>query len=359
LQLRILVRHLGKDKWPVNVLSSEKQTRVIAALTEGCSVRATERLTDVHQETILNLSRRVGEGCHRLLDGMLRGLQVGVIELDEQWSFIGCKQKNVRDGERERGDSWLFIALDATSKAVLSYRIGKRTTQNTMALAQDLHARLVNRPQITADGFVPYVNAIADVFDRKVDFAQLMKHYGTPAGNEAAVRYSPGSIRGIEKQVVCGAPDETKISTSYVERFNLSTRMHLRRFTRLTNAFSKKLANHRAAIALHLAYYNLVAHPRNDPLHARDGARRDRSSVDRGRAGRGGAQRAGTDAAPSDAAAAPVRHERRAREGYVGRCARGSAEADQEQGQPWAEKIPGDQGRARSRGVVAPARGNP
>ena len=245
----------------MNALPLEKQTRVIAALTEGCSVRAVERLTDVHRETILNLGVRVGDGCRRLLDGMMRKLQVGVVELDEQWSFVGCKQKNVRPHDehgRERGDSWLFIALDATSKAVLSYVVGKRTAENTLALAEDLHARLVNRPQITADGWLPYVNAVPLAFDRKVDFAQLQKVYQSTPGNDAAHRYSPGSIRGIEKQVVCGTPDESKISTSYVERFNLSTRMHLRRFTRLTNGFSKKLANHRAAIALHMAYYNLV-----------------------------------------------------------------------------------------------------
>jgi IS1 family transposase len=242
----------------VNTLPREKQVRTISALTEGCSIRATARLVEADRETVMYLGVRVGDGCRRLLDGMLRNLQVGVIELDEQWSFVGCKQKNVRDGQRERGDAWLFIALDATSKAAITYTVGKRTAENTLALAQDLHARLVNRPQITADGFVPYVNAIADAFDRKVDFAQLMKTYQATAGNDAAHRYSPGSIRGIEKQVVCGSRDEEKISTSYVERFNLSTRMHLRRFTRLTNAFSKKLTNHRAAIALHLAYYNLV-----------------------------------------------------------------------------------------------------
>src|SRR5882724_6453591 len=115
----------------MNALPLEKQTRVIAALTEGCSVRATERLTDVHRETILNLGVRVGDGCHRLLDGMLRGLQVGVVELDEQWSFVGCKQKNAKPGEYERGDSWLFIALDATSKAVITYTVGKRTGETT------------------------------------------------------------------------------------------------------------------------------------------------------------------------------------------------------------------------------------
>jgi len=240
-----------------NNLSREKQTRVVAALTEGCSVRATERLTDVNRETILSLGLRMGEGCRRLMDGMLRDLTVNLIELDEQWSFVGCKQKNVREGETERGDTWLFIALDATSKAVLSWRVGKRTAENTLALASDLRGRLVNRPQITADGFVPYVNAIEDAFGSEVDFAQLVKTYQATPGNSAAVRYSPGSILGMEKTVICGEPDERAISTSYVERFNLSTRMHMRRFTRLTNAFSKKQENHAAAIALHIAYYNL------------------------------------------------------------------------------------------------------
>ncbi len=240
-----------------NVLSAEKQTRVVAALTEGCSVRATERLTDVNRETVLNLTVRMGDGCRRLLDGMFRNLTVNIIEMDEQWSFVGCKQKNVRAGETERGDTWLFIALDATSKAVLSWRVGKRTAETTKALADDLYARLVNRPQITADGFVPYVNAIEDAFGSEVDFAQLVKTYQATPGNSAAVRYSPGSILGVEKKTICGDPDESAISTSYVERFNLSTRMHMRRFTRLTNAFSKKIENHAAAIALHVAYYNL------------------------------------------------------------------------------------------------------
>jgi len=240
-------------------LSLDQQTRVIAALTEGCSIRSTERLTGVNRETVLTLSVRVGEGCRRLHDGMMRGLQVGLIELDEQWQYVACKAKNVREGQdAERGDFYLFVALGATNKAVLSYVVGKRNGENTLALARDLHARLVNRPQITADGWAPYTNAIPDTFNREVDFAQLVKVYQATPGNEAAVRYSPGSIRGTEKTPVCGHPDESKISTSYVERFNLSTRMSLRRFARLSNAFSKKLENHRAAVSLQVAFYNLV-----------------------------------------------------------------------------------------------------
>lgn len=245
----------------MNVLPLEKQARVIAALTEGCSVRATERLTDVHRETILKLSVDVGRGCERLLDGMMRNLSCSVLELDEQWSFVGCKQKNASEEDKatgQRGDAWLFIALDATSKAVVSWTVGRRTGERTMTFVNDLHARLLTRPQVTADGFTAYTDAVVNAFGEEVDFAQLTKLFWIPQGNTAAVRYSPGSIRGIEKTVVCGRPDEDKISTSYVERFNLSTRMHMRRFTRLTNGFSKKIANHEAAIGLHIAYYNLV-----------------------------------------------------------------------------------------------------
>ena len=245
----------------MNVLPLETQTRIVAALTEGCSIRATQRLTNVEKKTIQRLNVRVGEGCARLLDGMMRNLSCSVLELDECWSFVGCKQKHATEEEKAtgtRGDSWLFIALDATSKAVVSWTVGKRTGERTEVFLNDLRARLLTRPQITADGFTPYTDAVVNAFSENVDFAQLTKLFWIPQGNQAAVRYSPGSIRGIEKNVVCGRPDASKISTSYVERQNLTLRMHMRRFTRLTNAFSKKVANHEAAIALHLAYYNLV-----------------------------------------------------------------------------------------------------
>ncbi len=242
----------------MNRLPLEKQTQVIAALTEGCSIRATERLTGVNRETIMYLGVRVGEGCDRLHDRMMRDLHVNLIELDEQWSFVAKKQKRVKlDDPPEAGDAWVFIALDATRKAVLSYVVGKRTSENTAALAADLRARITNRPQITADGYTPYTNAVTEAFDRDVDFAQIIKQYAATPGNDAAHRYSPGRVIGVDKTVICGRPDEEYIGTSYVERFNLTTRMQMRRFTRLTNAFSKKLENHAAAIALHIAWYNL------------------------------------------------------------------------------------------------------
>lgn len=242
----------------MNKLPVAKQVQAIAALTEGCSIRATERLMDVHRDTIMRLGVEVGQGCRRLLDGRLRDLQVNVIEVDEQWSYVGCKQRRVREDEPEpeRGDCYLFLALDATSKAVVSYVVGKRSAENTIAFAMDLRARILNRPQITADGWAAYPRAIDLAFGTDVDFATVVKEYAVTPGNEAAVRYSPGAIRSVEKTIVRGDPDAAKIATSYVERFNLTTRMQSRRFTRLTNGFSKKLANHQAAIALHIAHYN-------------------------------------------------------------------------------------------------------
>ncbi len=242
----------------MNTLSAEKQTRIIGALCEGCSIRATERMTDTHRDTVMNYSVRVGQGCERLHDRMMRDLQVATIELDEQWDFIAKKAKRVQAGDpQEYGDVWLFLALAANQKAILSYVVGKRTPENTEALAFDLRARILNRPQITSDGYSPYVNAIEVAFATGVDFAVLTKKYvGDSNLPDAAHRYSPGHVSEVERIVIRGNPNPDHISTSYVERFNLSSRMQMRRFTRLTNGFSKKLENHRAAVALWICFYN-------------------------------------------------------------------------------------------------------
>ena len=241
----------------MSTTSLQKQIQIIAALTEGCSIRATERLTDTHRDTVMRLGVRVGEGCERLHDRLMRDLRVGAVELDEQWQFIGKKKKNVRDTDpQEMGDVWAFIALSATHKAVISYVVGKRTREHAQELVSDLSMRILDRPQITSDGYSPYVGAIDIAFGWDADYAQIRKVYETEPGQDAAHRYSPARVREVEKEILRGDPDPDKISTSYVERFNLSTRMSVKRYARLTNAFSKKLANHRAAFSLWIAYYN-------------------------------------------------------------------------------------------------------
>jgi len=241
----------------MNILSLEKQTHAIAALTEGMSIRATERLVGAHRDTIMRLAVRVGQGCARLHDALMVDLQINVIEMDELWAYVGKKQARVELGEvQEKGDQYSFLAMDATNKAILSFYTGKRNAQSTRAFISDLRQRVVNQPQITSDGFAHYKDAILGIFGPQIDYARLVKSYRTTRGNEAAIRYSPGAMVAVATEVVAGRRDR-KISTSYVERVNLSVRMGQRRFTRLTNGFSKKLENHQAAVALFVAHYNL------------------------------------------------------------------------------------------------------
>jgi IS1 family transposase len=243
----------------MSVTSQETQVRIISALTEGCSIRATERLTGAHRDTVMRLGVRVGEGCARLHDRLMRNLQVNVVECDEQWDYIAKKQKRVKQGDpAEFGDVWLHVAISATHKAVISYVVGKRDQAFTDQLAFDLRSRILNRPQISADGYANYVGAIRSAFGTDVDFAVITKKYGGDSNlPDAAHRYSPGHVTGVERTVIRGFPKRENISTSYVERFNLSTRMASRRFTRLSNGYSKRLTNHQAAVSLWIAFYNL------------------------------------------------------------------------------------------------------
>jgi IS1 family transposase len=241
----------------MNILSREKQIEIIAALCEGVGQRAVTRLTGTDRKTVARLALRVGRGCAELHDRMMVGVRTNRLELDETWSFVGKKQKNVKRNEIfAKGDQYVFIGMAGTQKAIISYRVGKRDSANTDAFIQDLRGRVIGLPEISTDGFLPYKNAIRDAFGNRVAHGTITKTYSvTNLGTAAAVRYSPAQVVAVARDVVSGVPAE--ISTSYVERQNLTLRMGSRRFTRLTNGFSKKLDCHVAAVSLHVAFYNL------------------------------------------------------------------------------------------------------
>jgi IS1 family transposase len=240
-------------------LDETQRCQVIAALVEGNSIRSAERMTGIHRDTIMRLMVRVGEGCARLMDREMRNLNCQRLQLDELWAFVGMKQKRAAQlPERgEFGDAYTFVALDADTKLVPCFHVGRRTWNDTVRFINDLRTRIVNRPQITTDAFQPYYNAIMQAFGNNCDYAQLVKVFASDL-NVGRGRYSPPSMISSDKEELIGLPDERAISTSYVERQNLSVRMENRRFTRLTNAFSKKLANLKASVALHYAHYNFV-----------------------------------------------------------------------------------------------------
>lgn len=242
----------------MNVLSRDKQVEVIAALCEGVGIRTAARLTDVNRGTVANLALRVGMGCMELHDRIMVGVRTERLELDEPWSFVGKKQKNVQRHEiNAKGDQYVFIGMAGTQKAIISWGVGKRNAESTMDFLHDLRSRVIGQPEISTDGFHPYRVAIRDAFGEYASHGVIVKTYSvTHLVKEAQGRYSPAAVVAVSRDVVSGDPDQY-VSTSYVERQNLSLRMASRWFTRLTNGFSKKLDNHVAAVALYVAHYNL------------------------------------------------------------------------------------------------------
>ena len=241
-----------------NVLPFAKRVRIVSSLVEGCSLRATERLCEVSHATVISQAVVIGEACRRLHNALMRGLQVAILELDEIWAFIAKKQKRLTDEDPpEYGDNYTFIAMAATQKAIVSYLPGKRDALTANDFVTDLRGRIVNRPQITTDGLTAYLWAIGAAFGGGVDYAQIIKEYGEhgfPVDGER--RYSPPKCKVIQRKIISGEPDRAHISTSYIERQNLTCRMCMRRFTRLTNGFSKRARNHAASVALYVAWYN-------------------------------------------------------------------------------------------------------
>ncbi len=244
----------------MNQLSIEKRTQIVSALVEGCSIRSIVRMTGASKNTIAKLLIELGAACSQYLDKTLVNLPCKRVQVDEIWSFVGAKQKNVTKQMAETkvcGDVWTWVAIDADTKLVCSWLVGQRDAGCATEFIQDLEKRLANRVQLTSDGLKVYLNAVIDAFANDVDYAMLVKHYGAAPESHKG-RYSPAVCNGAEKIIRIGDPDVKKISTSYVERQNLTMRMGMRRFTRLTNAFSKKIENHVAALALHYMHYNFV-----------------------------------------------------------------------------------------------------
>jgi len=243
----------------MNKLPLAKRTQILAMLCEGSSMRSISRIADVSINTVSKLLVEAGEACLAIHDETVRNVKASRIQCDEIWSFCYAKAKNVptaKAAPEGSGDVWTWTAIDADSKLMVSYFVGDRGAESAMILMDDLRARLANRVQLTTDGHRAYLEAVEGAFGADVDFAQLVKLYGELGGNSPERRYSPAQCNGAIKRRVEGNPDINHVSTSHVERMNLSIRMQNRRFTRLTNAFSKKLDNHIHALALYFAFYN-------------------------------------------------------------------------------------------------------
>jgi IS1 family transposase len=243
----------------MNGLIKTKQIAVIASLCEGSSIRSVERITGIHRDTIMRLGVRVGNACQKILDQKMRGLNCSRIEVDELWGFIAKKKAHASQIDRRAGlgDVWTFLSIDPETKLMPSFLVGKRDRYHAVRFMEDLASRLNNRIQLSTDALSAYADAVEIGFGADVDYAQIVKEYASPA-REDQRKYSPATLVAVYKSVVNGVPNPAKVCTSYIERANLTMRLHCKRLARLTLAFSKKLENFRAAVALNLAYYNFV-----------------------------------------------------------------------------------------------------
>jgi IS1 family transposase len=244
----------------MNKLTREDRARILHLLCEGSSIRAITRLTGASKNTVIKLVIDAGKACSWYQDRVFRTLACKHVQVDEIWNFVYAKQKNVATAKTapvDAGDVWTWTAIDADTKLMPSWFVGGRDSDSAIIFMDDLRSRLANRVQLTSDGHRSYLEAVEGAFGGDVDYAQLVKLYGSTSESGKG-RYSPAECIGARKQRIEGNPDPKHVSTSFSERSNLTMRMHMRRFTRLTNAFSKKVENHTHAVALHMMYYNFV-----------------------------------------------------------------------------------------------------
>jgi IS1 family transposase len=242
-----------------NILPKDKQIAIIGALAEGSSIRSIERITGVHRDTIMRLAIRVGKGCEVLLDSKMQNLDCNYLQFDEVWGFIGKKEKHCSvDDNPELGDVWTYCAIDSETKLVPSFKCGKRTLETTAEFVQDVASRMRHRVQVSSDAMHSYIEAMEQAFGADVDYGQCVKVYAHDSAHHPEHKYSAPSFASAYRRPIAGNPEMEFVSTSHVERLNATTRLHVKRLSRLTLAFSKKLDNFKAAVALHFAYYNFV-----------------------------------------------------------------------------------------------------